>query len=143
MTPEWLTLVSVLGAALIGSILGPVIIELLKLRTEPKKKERREIEVRYFNMLKNLTGFYAGTLDKKQIETFYEHYRVAWLYAPDEVIKAINNFLIAVGATPKTETDADRAARNMVFEMRRAFKGKTKLKPKQFLIIGVPEHENP
>lgn len=143
MTPEELTLVSVLGAALIGSILGPVIIELLKLITEPKRKERRESEVRYFNMLTNLTGFYAGTLDKKQIETFYEHYRVAWLYAPDEVIKSINNFLIAVGGAPTTETGAEKATRKMIFEMRRAFKGKTKLKPEEFLFITVPEHNRP
>ena len=141
LTPEELTLVSVLSGALIGSILGPIIIELLKLRTEPKRKERYESEVRYQNMLMNLTGFYADTLDKKKIETFYEHYRVAWLYVPDEVIESINDFLIAVGAVPRAETEPDKAARKMILAARRAFKGKTKLKPEQFLIIGVPEHK--
>ena len=141
MTPEELILVSVLGAALIGSILGPIILELLKLITEPKRKERREIEVRYFNMLKNLTGFYESTLDREQIETFYEHYRVAWLYAPDEVIESINNFLIAVGGAPRTQTEAEKATCRMILEMRRAFKGKTKLKPEQFLFIKVPKHK--
>lgn len=140
MTPEELTLVSVLSAALIASILGPIILELLKLTIEPKRKERREIEVRYFNMLKSLTGFYESTLDPNQIKTFYDHYRVAWLYAPDEVIESINNFLIAVGGAPRTQTEAEKTTRKMVLEMRRTFRGKTKLKPEQFLFI-MPKHE--
>jgi hypothetical protein len=139
MTPE--ELVVVLLVALIGSILGPIIIELIKLRTDPKRKERQENEVRYNNLLKNLTGFIAGTDNKEQIETFYEHYRLAWLYAPDEVIKAINGFLIAVGGAQKPSTESDKASRKMVFEIRKAFKGKTELKPDDFLIIVVPKHQ--
>lgn len=95
-------------------------------------------------MLKNLTGFYEETLDMKKMETFYEHYRVAWLYAPDEVIKSINDFLIAMGDAPKTtETEAEKVTRKMIFEMRRSFKGKTKLKPKDFLFIAVSKHKRP
>lgn len=77
MTPEELTLVTALSAALIGSILGPVILELLKLRTDPRRKERNESEIRYYTMLKNLTGFYASTPNREQKEAFYEHYRLA------------------------------------------------------------------
>src|SRR3989304_4276752 len=95
MTPE--ELVVVLLVALIGSILGPVILEALKFLIEPKRKERKESEQRYFNMLQNLTGFYTGSLDKKKIDTFYEQYRLAWLYAPDEVIKSINKFIEPAG----------------------------------------------
>jgi alpha-amylase/alpha-mannosidase (GH57 family) len=135
---EELTLVGVLVAALVGSILGPAIIEYLKLRTEPKRKERQESEERYSQMLKNLTGFISPT-NKNQIDTFYEHYRLAWLYASDEVIKSINNFLNSIGGSQVSPTDADKASRKMIFEMRKAIKGKTDLKPDDFLIITVPE----
>lgn len=77
MTPEELTLVTALSAALIGSILGPAILELLELRTDPRRKERNESEIRYYTMLKNLTGFYASTPNREQKEAFYEHYRLA------------------------------------------------------------------
>jgi hypothetical protein len=138
MTPEEFALVGILLGALIGSIFGPIVIELLKLRTEPKRKERQESEIRYYNMLQNLTGF-MGIGDKKQIDTFYEHYRIAWLYAPDEVIKSVNNFLISVGGAQPSPSKSDIESRKMIFEMRRAFKGKTSLKPEDFLIIIVPE----
>jgi hypothetical protein len=135
---EELTLVGVLVGALVGSILGPAIIEYLKLKTEPKRKERQESEERYNQMLKNFTGF-IGNADKKQIDTFYENYRLAWLYAPDEVIRSINTFLVSIGGSQLSPAESDKASRKMIFEMRKAFKGKTDLKPDDFLIITVPE----
>lgn len=137
MTPEVLTVIGVLIAALIGSILGPILVEFMRLKIEPKRKEREEIESRYFNMIKNLKGFYTTSLNKDEKRVFQKHYRLAWLYAPDDVIKAINDFLNAVSRPSSVDGERERkATRNMMYEMRKSFRGKTELKAEDFLILG-------
>lgn len=119
--------------ALITAILGPCVIEYYKWRNEPKRKVLHEGEVRYFSMLKNASGFFEPP-DPNKIDEFYEHYRAAWLYVPDQVIKSINRFYETyIGVQEKGEKE--EAMSNMILEMRRAFYGNTDLTLKDFLFI--------
>jgi len=120
--------------ALIAAIIGPWIIEYWKWKNEPRRRILHESEVRYFNLLTNLIGFYENH-DPKKIAQFYEHYRTAWLYAPDEVIEAVNRFFKAQGVQQAELREVEKATCNMVWEMRRAFYGDTKLTPESFLFI--------
>ena len=95
-------------------------------------------EVRYFTLLTNIEGF-IGKSDSKKVAEFYEHYRTAWLYAPDEVIFAINKFFKAVGAQNTELIDTDIMAGNMVWEMRKDFYRDTTLTAEDFLIISPKE----
>jgi len=121
--------------ALIAAILGPWIIEYWKWRTEPKRRILQEKEIRYFNLLTNLTGFYEGQYDPTKIEIFYEHYRTAWLYVPDSVIKSINKFFEAQGIQQTELREVEKATCNMIWQMRRDFYGDTSLSPEEFLFI--------
>jgi hypothetical protein len=65
---------------------------------------------------------------------FIQAYRQIWLYSPDEVIKKINAFFVSSGYSKQIETAQDKAARDMVFTMRKTIQGDTELKPEEFLI---------
>lgn len=121
--------------ALITAILGPWIIEYYKLRNEPKRRILHEGEVRYFGMLKNASGFFDPS-DPNKLEEFYEHYRTAWLYVPDQVIKSINE-LYETYIDIQEKDEKKEAMSKMIWEMRRAFYGNTDLKPEDFLFIIV------
>jgi hypothetical protein len=81
-----------------------------------------------------LKGF-IGKADRNKIEEFYEHYRTAWLYVPDDVICLINRFFITTGYQKRELDEADKAACNLVWQMRKDFYGDTKLNPEEFLIL--------
>ena len=121
--------------ALITAILGPWITEYYKWRNEPKRRILYEGEVRYFGMLQNASGFFAPS-DPNKLEEFNEHYRTAWLYVPDQVIKSINELYEKyIGIQEKDEKK--EAMSKMIWEMRRDFYGNTDLKPEDFLFIIV------
>ena len=121
--------------ALITAILGPWIIEYYKWRNEPKRRILHEGEVRYFGMLKNVSGFFDPP-DPNKLEEFYEHYRTAWLYVPDQVIKSINE-LYKKYIVIQEKDEKKEAMSKMIWEMRRAFYGNTDLKPEDYLFIIV------
>jgi hypothetical protein len=121
--------------ALITAILGPWITEYYKWHNEPKRTILHESEVRYYGMLKNVSGFFSSR-DPDKLEEFYEHYSTAWLYAPDQVIRSINELYKKY--IPIQEKDEKEVAMGtMIWEMRRAFYGNTDLEPKDFLFISV------
>lgn len=122
--------------ALITAIIGPITIDYLRFRAELKKKEHDEIESRYINMIKDQTAFYISMNDEKKKEDFLENYRLAWLYAPDEVIIAMNGFLKALGATPDG-SKLEKTLQQMVLATRKAFRGKTLLKAEDYLVVSV------
>ena len=123
--------------ALITAILGPWITEYYKWRNEPKRRILHESEVRYFGMLKDVSVFFSPSpQDLEKLEDFCEHYRTAWLYVPDQVIKSINELYKKY--VPIQEKDEEKEAMSkMIWEMRRAFYGNTDLKPEDFLFIKV------
>ena len=90
--------------------------------------------MRYFNLLTKLGGF-IGEMDTNKMLDFFQHYRTAWLYVPDEVIIAINEFFDAIGAHYEPSTDTDEKTSYMVWKMRKDFYGPTTLKPEDFHIV--------
>ena len=131
---ETSSLMGPITVALIAAIIGPWIIEYWKWRNEPKRRILAQKEMRYFNLITKLEGFIADFDPKKALD-FFMHYRTAWLYVPDEIIIAINEFFEAVGAHYEPSTDADEKTSYMVWKMRKDFYGPTKLKPEDFYLI--------
>jgi len=86
-------------------------------------------------MLTLIKAFRESTIDPEGIDNFYDAYRQIWLYAPDDTIRSLNNFFRGIGAKEPEITDAGRTAAEMVLGMRKAYYGKTKLKPEDFLVI--------
>lgn len=127
--------VAVLGSSLLASILGNLLVQFYRIRADIKQRVRAQMEERFFNMLTLIKAFRQSTLDPKGIDEFYDAYRHIWLYAPDDVIRSINNFFRRIGAEKQEITDADKTAAEMVLAMRKAYYGKTKLKSEDFLII--------
>lgn len=135
---ETSSLMGPITVALIAAIIGPWLIEYWKWRNEPIRRILHEKEVRYFALLTNLEGFMReGDLTK--IATFYEHYRTAWLYVPDKTVIAINGFFKATGYKQQKLSEADKAACNLVWQMRKDFFIDTKLEPGDFFILGPKE----
>ena len=55
-------------------------------------------------MLKSMAVFYKGASQSAGAGSFLEQYRLAWLYAPDDVIRPIEAFLV----TQKPGVPADQ-----------------------------------
>lgn len=82
---------------------------------------------RYSELMVSLSAFYqgggnsrGGTGANTALQSFLGHYRRAWLYAPNDVLKAGNEFLetVRVGSLVD-DTRRERAARAFVMAMRR------------------------
>lgn len=79
----------------------------------------------YDHMVKALRIFLAGTeATTEQKQSFLEHYQSLWLWAPDDVIRAVNQFLDVnrrFAATPTADLDNQqkRAFAEIILAMRR------------------------
>jgi len=87
---NWELLLATVGlaAAWLGSVVS-------WLRAQAKKRADEEYvrkEALYRQLLTALSGFYRGG-SPAGAASFLEHVRLAWLYAPDEVIRALYSFL--------------------------------------------------
>lgn len=92
-------------------------------------------EERYLNLLKYLDGFYISTHSKDLKHAFISELRLCWLYAPDNVIKAANNFLIGLRDN-STVPDEQKLlyASGLIVEIRKDLKStSTKLNAEDFL----------
>jgi hypothetical protein len=102
------------------------VSEIEKLKAELQNQSqvlsrRREV---YDNIAKSLNVFLAGRVDtEEQKKKFLEAYASTWLWAPDPVVKALNNFidLVTISQPPKTaEQEARKTAyANCILEMRK------------------------
>ena len=109
---------------LVGAIVVWCLNECAKRRWEKYKRK----EERYLTLLKSLRGFYVNSQNRDQKEDFIQELRLAWLYCPDEVIKAGNAFLetVATNANSLDETK-EGALAVFVLALRRDLNVKTKL----------------
>jgi len=87
-------------AALIGSVLGPLIRSWW---IEPRATANQKMLDSFQVFLTNIEGFYQGSLDEEKIREVCLQYRMTWLYTSDEVIIAINDWFKAQGAKEPTE----------------------------------------
>jgi hypothetical protein len=128
----------ILSSSLLVSIVGVLVTEYYRVRSEKELRKFQHKEERYVNMLSNFGGFRVGKIDVEKQERFYQEYSQLWLYASDETIRSVNSFWIATGATQPSELElskADKATCQMILQLRKDFYGETQLKPEEFLIV--------
>ena len=104
------------------------------------KKNRKEAifkfkEEKYTNIILALQGFVNGTTDGKMKEKLFNEKYKTWLYAPDDVIKAIDDFIDFV--REHHGEDGEEHLGKVVLEMRKDLLGKSKLSPKDIKFYHV------
>lgn len=88
---EWKFAVGIVGA--IATWLGSVYMWWQNQRSQRAQNEYQRKEQLYGAMLKSMSVFYKGSGQGGDVRLFLEQYRLAWLYAPDDVIQALRSFL--------------------------------------------------
>jgi hypothetical protein len=81
-------------------VIGPLVVWLWSVYTWRKNQDvqRAQNEYQrkdqlYREMLKSISTFYKGASPSVGVAQFLEQYRLAWHYAPDDVIGAVGGFL--------------------------------------------------
>ena len=107
---------------------GAIIVWWLNERSKLKWEKYKRKEDRYRGFLESIHGFYVTSQDKEQKEQFLQELRLAWLYCPDDVVKAGNAFLgtVATGGQSSDEVK-ERALAEFEIALRRDLHGKTEL----------------
>ena len=86
-------------------VVMPIVIGFYQWKIEQRNKRNYDLYIKkeelYVNLLNNIQGFYNGFIDSYKQEAFINNMQVAWLYCPDEVILACNEFLIAINNKSK------------------------------------------
>lgn len=121
-----------------GSLFGPIITKRLDINSDKELKKYYNKQEQMSKILGSLAGFRSGLTDPDMQETSYEAYRQLWLYAPDEVIRSINEFYFSTGARRVSDdelSEADKALSGMILQLRKNIYGKTELKRTDYLII--------
>jgi len=149
---SWAIVVSSLAGVLLGSIPS-----ILSIYFGPKKQEEAKIqsekELRIYNKkeelmniaLTNIDSFHVidstdditneDTRSKRVI--FMDSYRHLWLYATDEEIRAINDFLAHSGYKRPDFSPGREEYQRMVLMMRRGMVPNTNLREDDFYIASV------
>ena len=102
---------AVLGSSLLASILGPLVTQWYRIRTEKKIRKFHQIEERFFNLVTDMGGFRPERSDPEKKEKVYEAYRQLWLYASDKTIKKINNLFHGMGAPRLTYNELTQSSK--------------------------------
>ena len=129
MSGTLVTAMAALIAALIGSVLGPLIRSWW---IEPRATANQKMLDSFQVFLTNIEGFYQGSLDEEKIREVCLQYRMTWLYTSDEVIIAINDCFKAQGAKEPTEGLA-KTTTYMVLAMRKEVYPQTTLQAENYL----------
>jgi hypothetical protein len=99
-----------------------------------KRREtaRARREERYFELVSDLAAFYdSSSPDLAGRDRFVREARLAWLYCPDNVVRALNEFLQAVQGRDGGPVERSRAARQLVLRIRKELLGRTSLTEKE------------
>ena len=99
---DWKFFIGVIGA--VGAWLWSVYTWRKNQDVQRAQNEYQRKEQLYRELLKCMVVFYKRDGQSAGAGSFLEQYRLAWLYAPDEVIRAIEAFLI----TQKPDIPADQ-----------------------------------
>jgi hypothetical protein len=125
----------------LSAVLGYYLSKRKELRIQLDEERRKRYEA-LISLLKQ--GFMASNLsdeDKiKRKESFLEESYVVWLYASDDVIKRVNDFIIKFVEFDRQRTiEANRsvniAFQNLIFAMRKDINSHTKLMRDDFTTV--------
>lgn len=121
------------GIAIIIAAIIAVFGYVVKGKIDIQVRERQQREDRYRGMLTAIQGFYVSSQNRELRQKFVDELYQAYLYAPDDVMRAANNFLDTVKTKPEPSTEEEKksALANLVLEMRRDMR-KTKLAASEF-----------
>ena len=124
---DWLKIFIPL-AGIVVPLAGGIFAWWLNERSRLKWEKCIRKEDRYRGFLESIQGFYVTSQNEEQKEKFLRELRLAWLYCPDDVIKAGNAFLgtVATGAQSSDEVK-ERALAEFEIALRRDLHGKTEL----------------
>lgn len=120
------------------TIVGSVGLWVLNERARRNMEEKKRREDRYILLMNSLRGFYETSVDSKLKEEFISQVNLAWLYCPDEVIRAAYNFLDSVHTdTKKNDSEKNLAVGNLILAIRKdmasgSFINLTELKASDF-----------
>ena len=140
ITSEIIALTSILSSliiALFTLFIGPIVQERVRIKREKDMRLWLQKEERFFNMLSLLSSFSIDAGGVKSIDDqrrFLEAYRHLWLYAPDEIIHKVNDFLLESGYTYAKYTAEEVTAAEIIYSMRKAIYGDTKLTRKDVFL---------
>lgn len=119
----------------------------LNERSKRLSEEFIRKEERYKKLLESIEGFTPDNKNKPELRKhFLKELQLSWLYCPDEVIIAVNNF---IDEMQKEDSNMKLAIQNIIFSIRkdllsRKVVRKTELKPENYKHIKfTDEKTNP
>lgn len=121
------------GVAVIIAAIIAVCGYMVKGKLDIRMSERGQKEERYKGMLTAIKGFYESSQDRQLKGKFLEELTQAYLYAPDQVIRAANKFLDTVRVKPEPSSEEEKRAAlvSLIIAMRKDLR-KTKLLNSEF-----------
>lgn len=124
---DWLS-ISITLAAVFVPLAGAVFVWWLKQHSKIKWQMRKQKERRYKAFLESMEGYYAARENKEKKDRFLSELRLAYLYCPDDVIRAGNTFLdtVEVGAN-SSDGKRKQALAEFELSLRRDIYGRTAL----------------
>jgi len=127
---------------LISAIISSWLTYLFTIKINKSENMLKFKEEKYANLLIHLQGFVGKTSNGDTKKKFFEEEYKSWLYAPDGVVKSINNLvelLITERGNKPNPKKGKEVVGNIVLEMRKDLLGKTNLKNSDFKYIDVIE----
>lgn len=123
-----------------GTLFGYWLNNVLNRRAEIKLRQYELMIPRYEKILSSLSGFYDTTnpsARQQKLGQFLKEYEAAFLFAPDEVVDLLNDFLKVMSIQNFDQQAGKETLRKLILAMRRSLGyRKTKLKLEDFQIIG-------
>jgi hypothetical protein len=122
-------------------IVSVIIASLAWLYQRAWERQVSKIE-RYQSILDKIPAFTVGNLDPTVMDDAYTEFRRLWLYAPDDVLKAANEFFLA-SSRPGDNSGNERLGK-LIIKIRKdsSFSSaiipkffKTQMTPEEFLIV--------
>jgi hypothetical protein len=134
---EWLNTI----APLVGIAVGAFLTYLFTSRSKREESIIRFKEEKYAKLLIKLQGFVGVTASAQLKREFFEELYQSWLYASDDVVKALNAMVHLVVDSKGSQPDPQAGRRivgEIVLAMRRDLLHKTDLDYTAFQYMDVP-----
>ena len=128
---DWKFLLGLIGP--IGAFLWSVYTWRTNQDAQRAQNEYQRKEQLYRELLRSVTVFYKGTSPPQDTGPFLEQYRLSWLYAPDDVVRALETFLrTQKQETPATQRDemGQKALSELVAAIRNDLFGTVRIRTK-------------
>ncbi|MDP2923223.1 MAG: hypothetical protein Q8O30_05825 [Candidatus Omnitrophota bacterium] len=126
---------------LIITLSGGFLTWYLNERSKRIYEEYKRKEEKYTELIKNIRGFYADSINKELKQEFLKQLDLSWLYCPDEVIRKIYSFLLMLDKDRKSsEEERNEATGELILTIRKDLinrkpLSKTELTSKDFKIL--------